>query len=95
VLALGPGVVVVKRGARGAWMQRRDGAPVETAAAPVRARKVLFSFNGGKDCTAVLFLLAAAVPIADLRAHCACTCAQRIARVSCQKRVSRSIDREH
>ncbi len=36
VLALGPAVVVVKRGARGAWMQRRDGAPVATAAAPVR-----------------------------------------------------------
>jgi len=36
VLALGPEVVVVKRGARGAWMQRRDGTPVATAAAPVR-----------------------------------------------------------
>lgn len=32
LLARGPGVVVVKRGSRGAWLTRRDHAPIETAA---------------------------------------------------------------
>ena len=57
VLALGPGVVVVKRGARGAWMQRRDGAPVATAAAPVRE---VVDTTGAGDAFAGAFMAALA-----------------------------------
>lgn len=57
VLALGPRVVVVKRGARGAWLQRRGGVPVETAAAPVRA---VVDTTGAGDAFAGGFMAALA-----------------------------------
>jgi sugar/nucleoside kinase (ribokinase family) len=64
VLALGPEVVVVKRGARGAWMQRRDGAPVATAAAPVRE---VVDTTGAGDAFAGGFMAALAQqpPLSD------------------------------